>query len=164
MPLFSGFRCLVLASAALVSGSHVSAAANDSVFAGFAGAWSGPGTIVLANGEQQQINCNSTYVIAAGGLRLDQALNCSSPAASLQLTASYNYAAGALSGRWNEATRGMGGALTGQARAGLIRATVAGIGFVGGLGMTAHGKSQSVTFQSQGGGDIRKVSISLRKG
>ena len=140
-----------------------SASAAENVFTDFAGAWSGPGTMVLNNGQTQRINCHLTNVVGAAGTTLDQSLDCASDASKLQLTASYVYSAGALSGSWSEATHGTRGNLSGRAQAGQIKATIAGLGFVGGLGMSARGRQQSVTFQAQGGVDIKKVSISLHK-
>lgn len=158
----SARRAFVLASLLLAWSDPASA--FDSVFAGFAGAWTGSGTVTMANGEMRKIACSSTYVIGPSGATLKQSLDCSSDGVRLQLTASYIYAdGGALSGDWSEATRGAHGALNGSARAGRINATVAAIGFVGGLGLNAHGRQQSLTLQAQGGGDFRKVAISLHK-
>ena len=162
LPLRQVFRVSILCLMAFAS-PLASASAAENVFASFAGAWSGPGTLVMTNGQTQQINCRLTNVVGAAGTTLDQSLDCASDASKLQLTASYIYSAGALSGSWSEASHGTRGNLSGQAQVGRIRATVAGIGFVGGLGMSTRGRQQSVTFQAQGGGDIKKVSISLHK-
>ena len=156
-------RCLLATSLVAATMFAASAGAQEGVFAGFAGTWTGPGTMTMANGDTQKITCRTSYVVAVGGATLRQVLDCASDASKLQLTAAYTYAAGAISGNWTESTRGASGQLSGQAQAGHITATVAGMGFVAGLGLSANGRQGSLTFQAQGGGDIKRVSISLRK-
>ena len=103
-------RPLRLALLAVVLVSSGPSEALESVFAGFAGAWTGSGTVTMANGDLRRLACSSTYVIGATGTTLEQSLDCTSDGVRLQLSASYIYANdGAVSGNWSETTRGARG-------------------------------------------------------
>jgi hypothetical protein len=96
----------------LASPSH----AQSGPFAGLAGSWSGSGTIGMSSGERERIRCRATYAVGGGGNTLRQSLRCASDSYRFDLGSDVRSAGGAIYGSWSEATRGVGGELSGTAR------------------------------------------------
>src|SRR5262249_35026074 len=55
-----------------------SAKADPGPFSGFAGSWSGTGTIKVANGSNERIRCRVNYSVKNSGNALSQTLRCAS--------------------------------------------------------------------------------------
>jgi hypothetical protein len=111
------FRVLCSFAAAAVAGLLV-AGADDAwsqgagPFSALNGSWSGGGSIKKANGGSERIRCRATY--SPSGSNLSLRMRCASDSFNIDLSASVNSSGGALSGQWQEATRGVGGGLSGS--------------------------------------------------
>ena len=127
------------------------------------GTWGGVGTINMSNGAAERIRCRAVYAVASGGKKMQQNLTCASDSYKFELASEISYEAGALSGNWSEASRKVGGALTGTARGNQIVARADGGIFSANISLVTQGEKQQVAITSQGG-DITGVSISMSKG
>jgi hypothetical protein len=136
--------------------------AQSGPFAGLSGAWSGSGTIGMSSGARERIRCRASYAVGGGGSSLRQSLRCASDSYRFDLGSDVRYAGGGISGNWSEATRGVGGGLSGTARGSEIRARAEGPGFAANLALSTRGDRQSVTIRASGG-DITEVSITLSR-
>lgn len=136
--------------------------AQSGPFAGMSGSWAGSGTIGMSNGARERIRCRASYAVGGGGRSLTQHLRCASDSYTFQLASEVQYSGGAISGRWSEATRGVGGELSGTARGSEIRARADGPGFAANLALSTQGDRQSVSIRANGG-DITQVSILLSR-
>src|SRR6201991_3124482 len=65
-----------------MSASH----AQSGPFAGFAGAWSGNGTVALSDGTTERIRCKADYKGNGSGLGLKQNLHCASDSYKFDLS------------------------------------------------------------------------------
>ncbi len=128
-----------------------------------AGVWGGAGTINMANGASERIRCRATYAVAAGGRKMQQNLTCASDSYKFVLASDITYEGGNLTGTWSEASRNVGGGLTGTARGHQITARADGGLFSANISLTTQRDKQQVAITSQGG-DITGVNISLSKG
>lgn len=135
----------------------------DGPFAGWAGSWSGSGTISVSSGERERIRCRARYAVAADGRAMQQDLRCASDSYKFEVVSNVTVDNGLVSGTWSELTRNAVGNLSGQASGNRVNAQVFGIGFSAGLTLVTTGNSQSVTITPEGT-DVRSVNISLRKG
>jgi hypothetical protein len=127
------------------------------------GTWGGVGTINMSNGAAERLRCRATYAVATGGKKMQQNLTCASDSYKFQLASDISYDGGNLTGTWSEASRNVGGALTGTARGSQINARADGGLFTANISLTTQGDKQQVAITSQGG-DITGVSLSLSKG
>jgi hypothetical protein len=137
--------------------------AQQRPFAGLAGSWAGSGTIGMSNGTRERIRCRASYAVSVGGSSLQLSLRCASDSYRFELSSDVRYAAGDIYGNWREATRGVGGSLSGIASASDIRARVEGLGFAANLLLATRGDRQSVSLRTSSG-DITEVSITLSRG
>ena len=138
--------------------------ADGGLFAGFAGNWSGGGTITVSNGTSERIRCRAKYSVSDGGAGLQQDLRCASDSYKFEVTSNViNPGGSAIQGSWTEITRNASGNVSGNATGGRIDASVEGVGFSAGLSLTTSGNSQSVTIRPHGT-DVTLVSISMRRG
>ena len=128
-----------------------------------AGTWGGAGTINMSNGAAERIRCRATYAVASGGRKMQQNLTCASDSYKFQLASDISYEGGNLTGTWSEASRNVGGALTGTARGSQINARADGGIFTANISLVTQGEKQQVAITSQGG-DITGVTLSLSKG
>ncbi len=109
--------------------------AQSGPFAGFAGAWSGSGTVVLSDGTTERIRCKADYKVNGNGLGLKQNLHC--------------------------ASRNIFGNLQGTAGGGQIDVFVEASGFAANLTLRTNGNKQTVQISSKG--EIRGVTITMVK-
>ena len=154
----AGVAACLLTLCFLASPSH----AQSGPFAGMAGSWAGGGTIGLSNGDRERIRCRASYAVGGGGTSLRQSLRCASDSYNFDLGSDVRYSGGAISGSWSEATRGVGGDLSGTARGSDIRARADGPGFAANLTLSTRGDRQSVSIRASGG-DIVEVSVTLSR-
>ena len=134
----------------------------SSPFAGFAGSWSGSGTIALSNGTTERLRCRATYAVAAAGRNLRQNLRCASDTYNFELRTNVRYEGGVLVGTWAETTRNLEGRISGRVNADRIDAVAEGPGFSAGLAMSARAERQSVSIRSSGT-ELSQVSIDLAR-
>jgi hypothetical protein len=128
-----------------------------------AGTWGGVGTINMSNGAAERIRCRATYAVGSGGTKMQQNLTCASDSYKFQLASDITYQGGNLTGTWSEASRNVGGGLTGTARGTQIAAKADGGLFTANISLVTQGDRQQVAITSQGG-DITGVTLSLSKG
>jgi hypothetical protein len=161
----SGLFGQVMKAAAVAAALVLSVSAGyaqSRPFVGFDGAWSGNGTVSLADGSTERIRCRADYKVNATGLGLKQTLRCASDSYKFDLSSVVTSQGDRISGNWNEASRNIFGNLQGTAGGGRIDVLVEAPGFTANLMMRTNGNRQTVQISSKG--DIRGVSITMVKG
>ena len=135
-------------------------ASSSSPFAGFAGSWSGSGTVALSNGTTERLRCQATYVVASASANLRQNLRCTSDSYNFELRTDINAEGGRVAGLWAETTRNMQGRISGRVSAGRIDAVAEGPGFSAGIAMAPQGTRQAVSIRSHGT-ELSQVSVTM---
>ncbi len=156
--------CLI----ALVSAFYIPlppASAATGPFADFAGSWSGTGTLRPGNGATERIRCNANYRPRGSSQHeIDLELRCASDSYKFELTGQFTANEhNEITGNWTERSRNIGGTAVGSARGGRLDVHIEGSAFAADLVMVTRNRRQSVTIDSQGGGQIVKASISLSR-
>ncbi len=141
-----------------------SARAASGPFADFKGAWSGTGK-VRTEAKTERIRCDAKYRVSdSSGHAVNLQLTCKSDSYSFDMVGDFQAnASGAISGRWTERTRGIGGTVVGQGRSDYIQILVESSAFAAKLVMVTRGSRQSVSIDSHGGGQVVKAAISLHR-
>src|SRR3954470_14218538 len=147
--------CLVLLGPAAI-------AAEPGPFAGFNGQWTGAGKIKLANGAEERVRCRAVYAEGEGGRALQQSLRCASDSYNFELRSDVESHGNQISGNWNEATRNVGGTVSGRAKAGTLEVRVNNPSFSADLTLVSHGDVQTVTIRSEGT-QFAGASMTLRR-
>jgi hypothetical protein len=139
--------------------------AEEGPFHDFAGSWTGTGTLRPSNGAAERIRCNASYRQRGSSQHeIDLQLRCASDSYNFDLTGQFTAdEQDQVSGRWSERTRGIGGTAVGNARGDRLQIHVESSGFAADLVMQTRNRRQSVTIDSQGGGQIVKASITLSR-
>ncbi|MEN3382465.1 MAG: hypothetical protein V7608_2509 [Hyphomicrobiales bacterium] len=132
-------------------------------FAGLPGSWTGTGTIALSSGAKERIRCRAGYRLDSSSTDLRLELSCTSDSYKFELQSHITYSDHAISGSWNETTRGVGGTITGSATGTQIRARAEGQTFTAILAMNTRGTRQSVSIQSPGS-EMSDITIDLTRG
>lgn len=142
-----------------------SAWADDGPFHEFDGSWSGNGTLRPSGGAAERIRCNASYRQRGSSQHeIDLQLRCASDSYNFDLSGQFTAdAQNQVSGRWTERTRGIGGTAVGNAQGDRLQIHVESSGFAADLVMLTRNRRQSVTIDSQGGGQIVKASITLSR-
>ena len=153
-------RAVGVGAALMLSASAVHAQANGP-FAGFAGSWTGSGTVALSNGTTERIRCKADYKVAPSGMNLKQSLHCASDSYKFDLSSDVTSQGDRISGNWSEASRNIFGNLQGTAGGGRIDVFVEASGFAANLNLQTNGSKQVVQIDSKG--EIRGVSITMTK-
>ena len=150
--------------AALAFGLAASGPAAAGPFGEFTGSWSGNGTIRPQDGSaDERIRCNATYK-PQGANDLNARLKCASASYNFDLTAELTAdGSNAISGRWTENSRGIGGSVVGNARSDHMQVHVESSGFAATLVLTMKGHRQDVSLDSHGGGQVIKASITMNR-
>src|SRR5712675_267535 len=115
--------------------------AQTGPFAGFAGVWSGSGTVTLSDGATERIRCKADYKV--------------------DLSSDVTSQGDRISGNWSEASRNIFGNLQGTAGGGQIDVFVEASGFAANLNLRTNGNKQTVQIDSKG--EIRGVTITMTK-
>jgi len=158
------FRAGVLAAAglsAMLATASVPASAAGP-FRPFLGSWQGSGAITTQDGRREPISCRATYDAGEEAESLTQSLVCASDAFRVNVEASLTAEGGQVQGQWQETSRGVQGAVTGQIASGDFEGTVSGPGFTVQLSIRSNGRRQVVRI-APSTGDIRSVDLSLSK-
>jgi hypothetical protein len=134
-------------------------------FSILAGSWGGNGTIQPGNGATERIRCNAHYrPRGSSGHEVDVDLRCASDSYNFDLVGQFSAdSANRITGQWTERTRNIGGSATGTARGDRLHVHVESSGFAADLALVTHGRRQSVTINSAGGGEIMKANIALSR-
>ncbi|EAQ34399.1 hypothetical protein NB311A_17796 [Nitrobacter sp. Nb-311A] len=149
-------------AAGLVAGLALSAPtsfAQSTPFEGFAGNWSGKGTVTLSDGSKEKIRCKASYRVDRTGMALNQNLRCASDSYKFDLSSDVVSHGSEITGQWSEASRNLFGSLRGRAGGGQIEVFVQAAGFAANLTIRTRSKRQSVWITSKG--EIRNVSITM---
>ena len=152
-------------AAGLIAGLTLSASASfaqSAPFAGFAGNWSGKGTVTLADGSKENIRCKASYRVDRADRALKQSLRCASDSYQFDLSSDVVSDGDRLTGNWSEASRNLFGSVRGRASGGEIEVFVEAAGFAANLSLRTRGNKQSVSITSKG--EIRNVSITMTRG
>jgi hypothetical protein len=162
----SKFRVLCTFAAAAVAGSLILGAGGAwsqgaGPFAALGGSWSGGGSIKKASGGSERIRCRATYTPSGSTLALR--MRCASDSYNIDLSASVNSSGGSLSGQWSEATRGVGGGLSGAVSGGgaSIQAIASGP-ITSNITLHTSGGHQSVLIITPGT-EVPEVTVSMNK-
>ncbi|MDQ8728730.1 hypothetical protein [Bradyrhizobium sp. LHD-71] len=134
--------------------------AQSGPFASFAGAWTGTGQIMVADGGKERIRCRATYKVAGAGL--NQILRCASDSYRFDLTTNVTASGNSVSGSWSESSRNINGTLGGRINGGHIDALVEANGFAASLSMNTNGNKQVIAIRSQNT-DLRGVDVTLTR-
>lgn len=136
--------------------------AQSGPFANMAGAWSGGGQILVADGGKERIRCRANYTVAGTGSGLSQVLRCASDSYRFDLTTTVTASGNTLSGHWSETSRNVNGTLGGRINGGDIDALVEANGFAASLSMKTSGNRQVIAIRSMNT-DLRGVDITLTR-
>jgi len=153
----------VAAVMALAASPTLAQRGGSGPFENLEGSWSGNGTIRMSSGTSERIRCRATYAVPEGGNSMQQDLRCASDSYRFDLRSDITSQGGAISGRFLETSRNVGGNLSGRAGVGTIQARAEGAGFSASLAVSTKGNQQSVTITAPGA-DVQEVSITMRKG
>jgi hypothetical protein len=136
--------------------------AQSGPFASLAGAWTGGGHILVADGGSERIRCRATYKVEDTGSALNQVLRCASDSYRFDLTTKVTASGNTLSGIWSETSRNVNGTLGGRVQGGDISALVEANGFAASITMRTNGNKQIIAIRSQNT-DLRGVDITLTR-
>jgi hypothetical protein len=161
------FRILCSVTAAAVAGVLLSSADQArrlaaGPFSALNGSWSGSGTIRKSDGGSERIRCRSSYEPTGASLALR--MRCASDSYNIDLSASVAYQGGSISGSWQEATRNVGGNISGQATGSgsHVQAVASAPGLTSTITVRTSGGHQSVSIITPGT-DVPEVVVSQEK-
>jgi hypothetical protein len=138
------------------------ASAESGPFAALPGAWSGTGMIRLED-KTERIRCQASYRLL-GEHDVQLQLKCESDSYKFDLSGDFQADANnKISGRWTEHSRTIGGIAIGVAHGNRLQFHFESSALSGDLLMLTRSRSQSVTIDSFGGGQIIKASITLQR-
>jgi hypothetical protein len=161
---YQGARRAVFAVALSVLASpSLAQQPDEGPFAGLPGSWAGTGIIALSSGAKERIRCRATYRLDHDISNLRLELSCTSDSYKFELQSQLAYNDRAISGSWNETTRGVGGTVTGTAVGSRIQARAEGQTFTAILAMNTRGPRQSVSIESPGS-EMSRITIDLTRG
>jgi hypothetical protein len=118
-------------------------------FAAMAGAWTGGGTISLLNDINEKLRCRANHSFAQGTNSLSLSIRCSSDNYKFELTSNVVERRGQVSGRWNEASYGVSGTISGRLTGNRISAMAQGDKFSTALSVTTTSNRQTVSITPQ---------------
>ena len=134
-------------------------------FSDLVGSWTGNGTLRPSNAAAERIRCTASYrQRGSSQTEIDLQLSCDSDSYKFDLVGQFTADdRDQISGRWTERSRNVGGTAVGNARGDRLQLHIESSGFAADLVMLTRNRRQSVTIDSQGGGQIVKASISLSR-
>jgi hypothetical protein len=165
---FSPAALIVCCLVALVSAFFIPllpTAAATGPFADFNGTWSGTGTVRTGGNAPERIRCNANYRQRGSSQHeVDLQLRCASDSYNFDLAGQFTADEhNEITGQWTERSRNTGGTAIGRANGERLDVHVESGGFAADLVMVTRNRRQSVTIDSQGGGQTVKASISLSR-
>ena len=149
----------VVATAATVVLAHT-AAANPVL--NLPGRWSGPGNIVMTNGETEQMRCVATYFVEGNGANVKQNLRCAGQGYKIDAVTSLIVANGRVSGGWEERTWDTKGSVQGDVQTDGFNLTIDGPGFTAAMAVKTTNCNQSISITPRGNA-VAKISMTLGK-
>jgi hypothetical protein len=168
LSLFSPAALLGCCLIALVSAFFIPllpTSAATGPFADITGNWSGTGTVRPGSGATERIRCNANYRPRGSSQHeIDLQLRCASDSYNFDLTGQFTADEhNEITGQWTERSRNIGGTAIGSASGNRLDVHIESSAFSADLVMVTRNRQQSVTIDSQGGGQIVKASISLSR-
>ena len=165
---FSPAALIVCCLVALVSAFFIPllpTAAATGPFADFSGTWSGTGTVRTGGNAPERLRCNANYRQRGSSQHeVDLQLRCASDSYNFDLAGQFTADEhNEITGQWTERSRNTGGTAIGRANGERLDVHVESGGFAADLVMVTRNRRQSVTIDSQGGGQTVKASISLSR-
>jgi hypothetical protein len=154
----------MLAAVLVASPGHAQRAAEAATgpFANLSGSWAGSGVIKMSSGANERIRCRVTYAVQDGGNSLKQELRCASDSYKFELNSNVVQNGDSISGTWSEATRNLGGSISGHASRNVIQARAESPTFTALFAVNTRGDHQQVSIQSPGS-EVTEVSINLSR-
>jgi hypothetical protein len=114
-------------------------------FAAMAGNWSGDGMIALTNDIRERLRCRAAHTYGKSNNSLALSIRCASDNYKFELTSNVVERQGQISGKWNEASYGVSGSISGRVAGNRISAVAQGDNFTTDLSVTTNGNQQSVS-------------------
>jgi hypothetical protein len=164
-PAFHHFALTAgLAAAVLVSAAAMPATAAGP-FGDFPGNWSGTGKIRVQGQDPERLRCKASYrARGSSGSQIDLQLSCDSDSYKFDLVGDFEVDdSNKLSGRWSENSRNVGGTAIGSVRGDRMQIHIESSAFSANLTMTTRGRSQKISFDAHGGGQVVDSSITLSR-
>jgi hypothetical protein len=157
--------CCLIALASAFSIPLLPALAASGPFADFSGSWSGTGTVRTGGNAPERIRCVANYRQRGSSQHeVDLQLRCASDSYNFDLAGQFTADEhNEITGQWTERSRNTGGTAIGRANGDRLNVHVEGAGFAADLVLVTRNRRQSITIDSQGGGQIVKASISLSR-
>ena len=156
---FAKARRLTFAAVAFFLAAASTSYAQSSAFAGMAGTWSGPGTVILDDGSSERIRCRATYKVS--GASMEMVLTCASDAYRFSLQAAVVAAGGEISGTWSETSRNVGGNIQGRGANGSFQVIAQAAGFSSNIALKTTGNKQQIVMKADS--QFRAANITLSK-
>jgi hypothetical protein len=165
---FSPAALIVCCLVALVSAFFIPllpTAAATGPFADFNGTWSGTGTVRTGGNAPERIRCNANYRQRGSSQHeVDLQLRCASDSYNFDLAGQFTADEhNEITGQWTERSRNTGGTAIGRANGERLDVHVESGGFAADLVLVTRNRRQSITIDSQGGGQVVKASISISR-
>src|SRR5215831_13161974 len=147
----------------LLGGGIRDARSEPGPFSALQGSWSGAGTIKKSNGASERIRCRSAFE-PAGAASVSLHLRCASDSYNFDLTAGVAYQGGSISGSWQEATRNLGGGISGSSASEgrQVQAVAQTIGVTSNITLITRGNRQSVSITTPGA-EVPEITVSLQR-
>jgi hypothetical protein len=157
--------CCLIALASAFSIPLLPALAASGPFADFSGSWSGTGTVRTGGNAPERIRCVANYRQRGSSQHeVDLQLRCASDSYNFDLAGQFTADEhNEITGQWTERSRNTGGTAIGRANGDRLNVHVESAGFAADLVLVTRNRRQSITIDSQGGGQIVKASISLSR-
>jgi hypothetical protein len=150
-----------LAFAAVLAAPAPASAQTAGPFSPFAGSFHGDGAVIGSDGHKERLTCRFTGTVG-GGESLSQSIVCASDSYRLDIHGHAAAQGGAVTGEWQESTRGVSGSLSGRVSDGHFSGSVSGGSFNAAVSLRASGRRLSFDLRPQGG-DVARVDVSLSK-
>lgn len=156
---------LKVVAAAFLAGATMLPALADGPFAEFPGSWAGTGKIRVQGQSPERLRCKANYRLrGSSGTQIDLQLSCDSDSYKFDLVGDFEVDDGnKLSGHWTENSRNVGGSAIGSVRGDRMQIHIESSAFSANLNMTTKGKSQKISFDAHGGGQVVDSSITLSR-
>jgi len=154
---------LALLAATVLLNAAQSIAADDSPFKELPGRWVGEGRLGLKDGKIEQVKCRATYFLSDSADKLKQNIRCASASGKIEVKSVVTYAAGKLSGTWNELIYNLGGELSGEVTPLGFRISVRGSGLAANMEVIVREGRQIVEIQFFDSA-LRGLTLVLQKG
>lgn len=163
---FLSFVAAAVIATGLALAAPASLRATEGAFADFSGSWNGTGTLRPSGGQAERIRCSANYRQRGSSQNeIDLQLKCDSDTYKFDLVGQFAAdESSQITGRWTERTRNVGGTAVGNAAGERIQLHIESSGFAATFVMSTRNKRQSVTIDSQGGGQVVKAAITLSRG